>query len=263
MGDSIFNIFMILFIVLGIPFLLGFCYGLVRHGIDVLSRKRNERISAKIVQKREKENYRIEEEKKREQDKLKRLEQEKDKKYNRIINCPGCEGHGEAYLHAVFWKEQYELSVNFTEKEYLDKDGNYHGPTWKEYMATDYFSRATCPDCNGEGIAYAWFEKVAPQSVSCHDCQGTGKHTIKVKVEIGTEERQTSCRKCNGEGRSLIKGKEVVHVKTTHSSKTVSCHMTGSFFEHKEYIQKTPRCFDIDITDENRNFFSKSKPRFS
>ena len=239
-------------------FLIAGALGGIVYLVHLYDKKRQEiqRIREEVEAQRK-----LKEQQRRQEELQKQQAYEEDRKYDRIINCPGCEGHGEAYLHAVFWKEQRELSVKFTEKEYLDKDGNYHGPTWKEYMATDYFSRATCPDCNGEGIAYAWFEKIAPQSVRCPDCQGTGKLTKRVKVEIGTEERQINCRKCNGEGKNLIEGKEVAHVKTISSSKTVSHHMTGGFFENKEYIQKRPRYFDVEITRDNKNFYSKSKPR--
>lgn len=207
------------------------------------------------------------EKEKQKQIKKEEEKEEEDKKYDKIINCPYCKGTSEVYLRMTVYESKEiryndgsfgiepgrrELSI-ITKKEYEDYlygEKRAEGDGWWEGVRDE-----KCPYCKGDGIAFAWFGKSETKTELCPKCQGIGKITNRVKLEIGMGDVQIICESCNGIGKINVPEKDIVHVKTIARLKKV-----GQQFD--SYGEDEPALLDDLITDENRQFYAKSKPRF-
>jgi DnaJ-class molecular chaperone len=245
--------------------------GIIVYGVVMYVKKNNQREGIK----RRQEEKELRERKEEEERKRK---EEEDKKYNWIINCPTCEGTGIARLmiknHVCPDSSRFVhicLASKSDEAGTIDYDGA------QEFEERE-IEEDTCPDCNGKGIAYAWFGTEASYYQKCSKCEGSGKLTVRKKLEIGVGEEQIDCYECSGTGKIYIPEKEIVHVKTITSFKGklytndaeryyISIDYTAAdaerYIREHKYILLTPREFTFELTDENRRFFSKSKSRFS
>jgi len=179
-------------------------------------------------------------------------------KYNRIINCPYCFGTGRAIIRRE-WKKaneyghmNYSIANPKAYQRYL-KNPCAEGDS-NSIWDCDY-KEDVCPYCKGQGIAFAWNEGLNANSVACGNCKGTGKLIKRVKLDIGTGDVQVDCQSCNSTGRLDIPEKEVVHVKTIAQLKRKGDQFAG-------WQDDSPGYLDIEIDDGNRDFYSKSKPRF-
>lgn len=247
-----------------------------------------------IVQHNRKENerqqrIRVEEESKRQQEEERHIA---NKKYDRIINCPACQGRGKTFI------ARYESVARDPDNEYLPDlliyrvfpDNNYeeicryiddYRQNSDGTMRLEPPYMKDCLYCQGKGIAYAWFEKDYTYTEICGTCGGKGKVTVQVKLDIGSEQQEVSCEKCRGTGKLSFFFKEIVHVQTL-SGANVACgdaeergirypalmedYALQVPFQSYEKLskpgeEKASFKFWCKITDDNRDFFSKSKPR--
>jgi hypothetical protein len=159
-----------------------------------------------------------------------------DERYNRIINCPGCEGTGVCGMEfdntdglSLFW---------------------YVGPS--RQPTSERQSR--CPLCNGSGTAHAF-----STDETCPKCMGSGENMARVKAEIGMEDKAVPCAVCAGKGSTAV-----IHVR-----------FAVTYFPHSFYFAKfLEPCFPEQeelyghdfrrkfvLTSLNEEFFGKWKPR--
>jgi hypothetical protein len=194
-----------------------------------------------------KEQKKIETERENERKEREEKERQKDMKYSLTINCPHCEGTRECL--------RIQLDIYMNDGEVRTERYSKKIPeNWKPNQAEDNYEedgirsstyKGTCPYCNGEGIACAFFEI---REEICSTCKGKGIYIqkIKIKKEIGFDwqEKQIKCEKCNGYGK----------YKTEYVNfQTLSGHRQDEY--NKLFFWK------IDQT--NKDFFSKRKPRYS
>ena len=199
------------------------------------------------------------EEKRQHEERVRREAEERakqeDRKYDQIINCPLCNGEGQC-----------------TVTEYVDRldDGRWRTDRWigtssDGYISADSMDKSVrertepCPGCNGQGTAYAYFEPGRRET--CKNCNGTGRMTMErfVKKEIGAERKneEVPCNKCRGQGYNAM---DVVHIKTLQEPEL------GRFFDdepdEKKRQMRAASQFTVVLTEDNRPFYSKHKPRF-
>lgn len=180
-----------------------------------------------------------------------------ERKYNRVINCPTCNGTGQAYVKTgETFDSTYTLRVQ--RKSIAPKNtlpySSRRDHTIELGGGAEVFQEVkleTCPHCSGKGIAYAWFEKIPDHFEPCKKCKGIGKINTTVKADVGVKEQQLECIQCHGTGKISMSNKEIVHIKTLSSIKL------GRDFDS---ITAIPAYLDVEITDENRAFYSKSEP---
>lgn len=180
-----------------------------------------------------------------EHDRAARLEGER---YDRIVNCPTCEGSGECWMdHRVsseghiFTKPERRADIergmdeNFKQ---IRPESYYHVDSY----GTSYsYKRGVCPHCEGAGTAYARFETVPESEASCQACSGRGVITQTVKGEVGVDKVQVQCPSCAGSGQTIMPQIQKVHVRCLSQSVSQTFNL-ASF--------------------EPSNFFDVSKPRF-
>jgi hypothetical protein len=181
--------------------------------------------------------------------------QQEDRKHDRVINCPLCNGNGQCVI------------TEYTDRIY---DGRWRLDRWigtarDGYISDDSMDKSVCertepcPGCKGEGIAYAYFE--IGKRETCENCHGTGRVMVEriIKKEIGAERKneEVPCYKCGGRGYNAM---DVVHVRTLHEPEL------GRFFDdepdEKKRQMREASQFTVLLTDTNRPFYSKTKPRF-
>lgn len=187
--------------------------------------------------------------------------QELDKKYNKLINCPICNGNGETYITTSYLEEPDDGNLRLTRVIPLESDiqqARKTGFSWKRGPWLERMDKVACPYCQGTGSAYAYFETKTAWSEVCTTCKGNGKLTVKEKLEIGVGQKQVNCSKCQGTGKITHPAIPIVHVKTKSGSEE-ELQQEGTRLPSSQFGQYPSR-FYIEITDENRNFYSKSKP---
>lgn len=186
-----------------------------------------------------------------------------DLKYNLIINCPKCAGTGNVIIKTTLYKDRNILNPHDNTYGYWNHKSSVHGPAydgWRNNYKDKYvdenfhdpyiagelsegYEEAKCSFCKSKGTAYAYFENTTEK---CYKCNGTGKIKKKetLKLDIGVEEKEAQiiCSKCDGKG----------HNEATY------CHVKSSRDD-----SKSVSVFKELITDKNREFYSKSKPRYS
>jgi DnaJ-class molecular chaperone len=211
-----------------------------------------------------------EEIRKQEEETRKRLIEE-DKKYDRVINCPTCKGFGETYIGRRYYYDE-NLSPNdmMRRSMFWILSGDYlECKEWvDENDETIEVTKGECPHCRKTGSVYAWFEKNAIWHKACKKCNKSGKLRIKEKLEIGIGEKEIHCDNCNGTGKVVYSG-EIVHIKTKGG------WYKEQLLENEEELQENdnvlfypevldganPCKFYVEITNKNRDFYSKSQPR--
>ncbi len=169
---------------------------------------------------------------------------QEDLKYDQIINCPSCRGNGECIIFGRYGN--YEQSVY---KRIYNPPDTWHLAGQRKDLG-DYreeYLRMTCPACDGNGIAYAYFFK---ERDACLECKGTGKimKIIKKKMDIGVSEdkEEIICKKCNGQGNYEV---EKVFIKRIAGTATLAQYGLSETF--------------VDSLSNNKTIYSKSKPRFT
>lgn len=186
-----------------------------------------------------------------------------DKKYERIINCPPCEGNGKTYIQTytgLYQDGSEEYTEYLSTKDSYDKYNNDIIEGRSDIYKNISFKYRECPYCKGSGVAYAWFEKKPASSRVCDMCHGSGKTSAKVKLEIGMGTEQVDCIHCHGTGSIPVRDAELAHIKTISG---------GADERHTEKsdvggeIGPYPVRYIRYIVDGNKTFYSTSKPRFS
>jgi hypothetical protein len=201
--------------------------------------------------------------------------QEEDIKYDHKINCPACDGTGKAYIQTVARdigkNDGLEISNELMTKKYFErfkKTGQiFYLNEWvdrEKYESIEYayIAQESCPFCKGDGVALAWFETETEENIVCKECQGSGTIEIRQKVDVGVDVIKTACEACNGVGKKAVK-KDLVHVKTKGGC--LACIDDLRFHYSQYYANKgkgLDHKFDVKLTDDNRDFFSKKKLRF-
>jgi RecJ-like exonuclease len=185
----------------------------------------------------------------------------KSEKQDYIINCPACKGTGEA-LFEEKWSPD-ETDENFDPSAYYYRLVTSER-AYQEYIEGDYTKgyihhSKKCPFCEGNGVAYAWFEK-SKRPVDCSICQGKGKISTTVKLEVGVKKASLPCNSCNGEGK--VPAPEVAHVLTPSGGNPENSDREASGIggEWGDYYT-APFRFSTEIWDGNREFYAKRKPR--
>jgi len=88
----------------------------------------------------------------------------------------------------------------------------------------------------------------------------------KIKVEVGVDYKTTNFEECNGKGKNIII-KDLVDVKARYDGCWVNSSEVGlyDFDFHPILSEHGNDCsiFSIELTDQNRGFFSKKRPRYS
>ena len=177
---------------------------------------------------------------------------EEDMKYSLVINCPSCDGNGSCVVVEELWKntgESASIPLKYSwRNELIQRDANGDWRKWR--IDTDiiqlYCREAGCPDCGGQGIAYAYFDTVPEGINTCKKCNGLGKIKRNVKVEIGIESKEFQCGECNGTGKISTPSKNIVLVKYLgHPDKKIT---------PTEFLRDDPKYKEL---------FSKYKPRTS
>jgi DnaJ-class molecular chaperone len=187
-----------------------------------------------------------------------RKEKVEDLKYARIINCPYCLGTGRAIIRREWRKAkddgymEYSIGRPDAYKRYLE---NPNEESNLNYVWDCDYRESSCPYCKRQGIAFAWYEQMQAYSRVCGNCNGTGKVIERVKLDIGMGDIQVDCQSCKSTGRISIPEKEMVHVKTMAKLKQAGDQYGG-------WEDNSPGYLDVEINDNNRDFYSKSKPRF-
>ena len=200
--------------------------------------------------------------------------EEEDRKYVYVVNCPSCNGTGEAYISNAYndregTKRRNEL-VTRKQYKHQKKTGKlYLNGLWLEQGdsgITGRISLEVCPFCKGDGTAFAWFEKEAEVEKTCVRCNGIGTFESRIKQEVGADCRTTPCGACNGKGKNIII-KDLVHVKAMYDGCWVDSSEVGPYdFNFGSILSEHGddcSIFSIELTDLNRSFFSKKRPRFS
>jgi len=185
---------------------------------------------------------------------------EENKYFDKVINCPYCEGTGEVYIRRE-WKKadsgwgcdmRYSIASSSEYQHHLDNPNDTD-----ENLIWDHdYKEDKCPYCKGEGIAFAWYEKKGARDEQCSKCCGVGTLTKRIKLEIGIEEAKVECDMCNGTGKIMIPEKEIVHIKTTTRLKNRGGQFDG-------WVENTSSLLDVEINEKNREIYLKAKPRFS
>ena len=192
-----------------------------------------------------------------------------DETYDKIINCPPCEGNGKTYIHTYI--DKFRDGNRRTEREtiYLGSKQSYdiyHKFCWQDEYKSNYDNEekeerenySDCPYCKGSGTAYAWFEEKPVSYLSCKKCNGSGNITEKVKLDIGMGEKHITCDLCSGTGKIQKPKTEVAHVKTI-SGGTDECESEVN--EMGGEIGSFPKRFIVEISDNNKSLYLKSKQR--
>ncbi|MDO9106904.1 MAG: hypothetical protein Q7U57_18330 [Methylovulum sp.] len=227
----------------------------ISRSMEDATKKKRQQEFAKEAERKQKEE-RLEAERKQKQDET---------KYDQIINCPICEGNGKAYIKTTSFG-YYDDDGGYCSRDLPDKLASkmlfdMHPNEWWEEDDWSYIYRdKECPFCRGDGIAYAWYEKMPASKHQCEECQGSGQITTKIKLEIGIGDKKITCAKCNGIGSFQVPEKSIVHVKTksggiyNDNREECKCDEGGSIGDY-------PKRFIMEITKENKELLEKSKPR--
>lgn len=183
-----------------------------------------------------------------------------DLKYDLVINCPTCRGTGFAYNmvtneYSLVRPETYYHSaiIDIQEWKYAS---NYNYETfsdeWRERNTTS--TRIKCEHCKGNGYVYAYKDL----SKVCSKCSGKGTEIIKIKGEIGLDDKIVKCSNCRGS-----KQERLIHIKTmgdfSGSSKISYCHKLYGGITHFTEFAIISTILD---NDDKWEFYSKNKPRF-
>jgi hypothetical protein len=173
----------------------------------------------------------------------------RDKQYDRIVNCPTCEGSGECWMDWRVTGDGHVLAPTPQRRADIERmmDDNFNYIRPESYFHVDSFDtsysykRAACPHCEETGTAYGWFETVPEAEARCQSCSGAGVVLQTVKAEIGVHRMQVRCAGCAGIGRTIVPLTRKVHVKWNGHGASQS--------------------FDLALFEPSR-FFDASKPRF-
>jgi hypothetical protein len=159
-----------------------------------------------------------------------------DERYNRIINCPGCEGTGVCGM-------EFDHTDGISLSWYV---GQGRKPKSERQVG--------CPLCNRSGTALAFFS-----DETCPQCKGSGENIVRVKAEIGMEEEVVPCSACAGEGSTTV-----VNVRFAGT------YFTGSFYFAEYFgpgISEGKEAYGGDcrrkfiLSPHNKDLFNKWKPR--
>ena len=189
-----------------------------------------------------------------------------DDQYDKIINCPPCEGNGKTYINTYTEKYRdgkWKTTISLSSKQFFDI---YTKFSWQDEYKSSYDNEdcekredySDCPYCKGSGTAYAWFEEKPASYLSCKKCNGSGYITEKVKLDIGMGEKHITCDLCSGAGKIQTPKTEVAHVKTI-SGGTDECEREVN--EMGGEIGRFPKRFMVEISDINKSLYSKSKQK--
>lgn len=205
------------------------------------------------------------EEKKREEDHERQKIEIEERRFDRIVNCPYCSGTGDAVLQTIVSGNDGETNWHsiLDRQDYINNKSNYtdFANEAKNNSCRIYYKDIQCPYCKGQGISFAWFEKIGAHSDKCGTCGGGGKVKKKLKLDVGVEEAQVNCDQCNGSGKIEIPEKEIVNMKTIGD---YTRGESGAYMEidtpHFANIVIGEKDFDLGVVERSR--FIKSKPRF-
>lgn len=189
-----------------------------------------------------------------------------DEQYDKIINCPPCEGNGRTYINTYvekFRDGKWKTTKSLSSKQLFDIYAKF---SWQDEYKSSYDNDdcekredfSDCPYCNGSGTAYAWFEEKPASYLSCKKCNGSGHILEKVKLDIGMGEKHIICDLCSGTGKIQKPKTEVAHVKTV-SGGTDECEREVNKMGGE--IGRFPKRFMVEISDDNKLLYSKSKQR--
>jgi hypothetical protein len=157
-----------------------------------------------------------------------------DARYDRIINCPGCEGTGRCY-------EQFDRSDGMLYHWFM-------GPTPYRPPAA-HRGTTTCPLCGGSAVAVAF-----AVTETCPACKGTGTETVSVKAEIGLAATIFPCSTCGG-----VSTASVINVRFAHETPfDCSFYFSKVVGKPSTFIENRAK---FVVTPTNQEFFTKWKPR--
>jgi DnaJ-class molecular chaperone len=182
---------------------------------------------------------------------LQRGGKSEDERYDRIVNCPTCEGTGECWLYHRVTSEGFVFDDPRRRADIergMDENFKHIRPeTYSHidsYGTHESYKRGQCPHCEGSGTAFARFETIPESQASCKSCVGRGVVMQSVKADVGVAKVQVQCGDCRGSGRTIMSKIRQVHVKFLKPS-SAGPVMT------------------LDLASfEPPDFFDVSKPRF-
>lgn len=126
-------------------------------------------------------------------------EEDEDRKFDMVVNCPFCLGTGEAEYECI--QVDGDLSSKTLRIKNLHRDRSKEGKTEIESGIMRWYERSSCESCNGEGRVFAYFLN---EEKRCENCFGSGKieHEEKIKEEIGVKinKIKKECKQCSGRG---------------------------------------------------------------
>jgi len=211
--------------------------------------------------KEEKKEKYIEQQKTEKKAEEKRMIEEANSRYDHFINCSYCKGTGKIVIMREWRKENDDgymeyMIANPARFKLFMEDPEEERRRYPNDVWDHDFRDTECLYCKGEGTALAWFEKQEAHTSQCQNCKGTGKAIKRVKLDVGMGNIEAVCDSCKGEGKINHPETSIVHFKTVARLKSKGEQYSG-------WGEDIPETEEVVINDQNREFYSKSKPRFS